>query len=105
MAASVTPPPTPTAAPFRAPSLQKYDYSCDDLNGTFSFKMIWEDRAGNETGYRIFRDGSLAAELLAGSTNYAETIVMPANRSAEYSVQVYDATSSATISVKRVACD
>jgi uncharacterized protein YraI len=104
---SVTPPPTPIASSFLAPSLQKYEYGCDDINGTFSFWMIWEDRAGNETGYRIFRDGGLVAELPAGSTNYAETIIMPADRSAEYSVQVYNATASASIVVERekLKCD
>lgn len=103
--AVVTPPPAPSPAPLYAPSLQKYDYSCNDINSTFSFRMIWEDRAGNEAGYRIFRDGSLVAELPAGSTNYAETILMPANRSAEYSVQAYNATDTAGMSMKRLTCD
>ena len=105
MAPSVTPPPAPSPAPLYAPSLQKYTYYCDDTNGTFSFQMIWEDRAGSEAGYRIFRDGWLVAELPPGSTNYAETIIMPANRSAEYSVQAYNATGTASMSVKRVRCD
>lgn len=104
MAASVTLPPTPTASPLIAPSLQKYNYDCDDINGTFSFRMIWEDRAGNEAGYRIFRDGWLATELPAGSTNYSETILMPASRSAEYSIQVYNTNSSATVVVEKVIC-
>lgn len=104
----VTPPPTPTtAASLLAPSLQKFEYDCDDFNGTYSFWMIWEDRAGNEAGYRIFRDGVLVAELPIGSTNYAETIIMPASRSAEYSVQAYNANASASISLERekVTCD
>jgi hypothetical protein len=63
--------------------------------------MIWEDRASSEQGYRIFRDGMLVAELPAGSTSYAETIIMPADGSAEYSVQVYDATASASVTVER----
>ena len=103
--AVVTPPPAPSPAPLSAPSLQKYYYSCDDVNGTFSFQLIWADRAGSEAGYRIFRDGSLVAELPAGSTNYAETILMPANRSAEYSVQAYNATDTAGMSMKRLTCD
>jgi hypothetical protein len=101
----ITIPPTPTAAYLYAPSLQKYVYGCDDLNGTFSFQLIWEDRAGSETGYRIFRDGGLVAELPAGSTGFAETIGMPADRSAEYTVQAYNETGSASISVQRLTCD
>jgi hypothetical protein len=69
--------------------------------------MIWEDRAGNEAGYRILRDGVLVAELPAGSTNYAESIIMPASRSAEYSVQAYNETASASFTLERknVTCD
>jgi hypothetical protein len=103
--AAVTPPSAPTPGPLYAPSLQKYDYYCDDINGTFSFEMSWADRAGSEAGYHIFRDGWLVAELPAGSTNYAETILMPANRSAEYSVQAYNGTGTASMSVKRLTCE
>jgi hypothetical protein len=103
--AAVTPPPMPTPGPLYAPSLQKYYYSCDDINSTLSFQMSWADRAGSEASYRIFRDGSLVAELPAGSTNYAETIIMPASRSAEYSVQAHNATGTASMSVKRLTCD
>lgn len=108
--ASVTPPPTPVASVTprasrpQAASLQEFKYYCNDINHTFSFEMTWGDRADNEAGYRIFRDGWLVTELPAGSTSYAETISMPASRSAEYSVQVYNTTDSANISVERVTC-
>jgi hypothetical protein len=107
---SVTPPPTPVASVTpppsqpQAPSLQEFKYYCDGINNTLTFQMIWEDRAANETGYRIYRDGSQTAELPAGSTAYAETILMPDGRSAQYSVQAYNATGSESISVKRVTC-
>jgi hypothetical protein len=104
----VTPPPTPTtAAPLYAPSSPIYEYDCDYFNNTFSILMTWEDRADSEQGYRIFRDGVLVAELPAESTSYAETIIMPADRSAEYSIQVYSATASASVSVerKKLTCD
>jgi hypothetical protein len=104
----VTPPPTPTTAPpLIAPSSPIYEYDCDYFNNTFSVLMTWEDRAGSEEGYRIFREGVLVAELPAGSTSYAETIIMPPNRNAEYSVQVYNATSSASVTLerKKLTCD
>ena len=102
---SVTPPPTPTAAPLIAPSSPIYKYDCDYSNNAFGFTMTWEDRAGSEQGYRIFRDGWLVAELPAGSTAYTEIIGMPVGGSAEYSVQVYNATGSATVAVKKVTCE
>jgi hypothetical protein len=109
--ASVTPPPapvesvTPRASGPQAPSLQDFKYYCDAINNTLTFQVTWKDRAANEAGYRILRDGWQAAELPADSTNYTETILMPANRGAEYSVQAYNATGSASMSVERVTCD
>ena len=99
--ASVTPPPTATLPPARpqAPSLQNWTFLCNSIDNTLSMNIIWEDRATNEAGYRIVRDGWQAAELPAGSTTYAETISMPVSQSAEYYVQAYNATGSANSSV------
>ena len=104
--ASVTPPPTATQPPLpsQAPSLQKWNFSCDSIDNTLKMNVIWKDRADNETGYRIFRDGWQAAELPAGSTTYTETISMPVNQSAEYYVQVYNSTDSANSSVIKLTC-
>jgi len=102
----VTPPPTSTAAQLISPSSPIYEYTCDYFNNKLGFTMTWEDRAGNEQGYRILRDGWLAAELPAGSTTYTEIISMPVSEGAQYSVQVYNATGSATVSLeKRVTCN
>ena len=108
---AAAPPPTPLASvtprPSRpqAPSLQEFKFYCDSVNNTFTFQLTWADWAANESGYRIYRDGWQVAELPAGSTTYAETIPMPAGQSAEYSVQVYNATGSETMSVKRLSCN
>jgi hypothetical protein len=108
--ASVTPPPTPVASVTprasrpQAPSLQEFKYYCDKINNTFTFQLTWEDRASNEAGYRIFRDDWQVAELPVGSTTYAEIIPMPVSQSAEYSVQAYNATGSASMSVEKVIC-
>ena len=109
--AAVTPPSTPIAsvtprpsAP-QAPSMQDYDYYCDDVDHTFSFQVLWEDRSGNEFGYRILREGSVVAELPAGSTYYFETIPMPESRGAQYSIQAYNEYGSATDLVETVVCE
>ena len=82
-----------------------YDFYCDDINHAFTFDVDWEDRAGNEFGYRILRDGSIVAELPAGSVYYVETIPMPASRSAQYSIQAYNEYGSATDAVQVVICE
>ncbi|HKY53993.1 MAG TPA: SH3 domain-containing protein [Anaerolineales bacterium] len=104
---SVTPPPTailPPLAP-KAPSLHDFDYDCDGFNNTLSFYVIWNDKADNESGYRIIRDGLQAAELPAGSTTYAETITMPASKSAQYYVEVYNAAGLSQTKVMQLICD
>ena len=104
---SVTPPPTATLSPLppQAPSLQDFEYDCDGFNNTLSFYVIWNDKADNESGYRIIRDGAQAAELPAGSTAYAETIPMPVSRSAQYYVQAYNTTGLAETKVIKLTCD
>jgi uncharacterized protein YraI len=106
--ANATPPPTPTdastsasggAAP-RAPSLQKWDYTCS--NGTLTFIVIWKDRATDETGYRVFRNGELLAELPANSTSYTD--ILPSNQNLEYYIQVYGPGGSANSSVMKIGC-
>ena len=102
----VTPPPTAILSPLppRAPSLHDFDYDCDGFNNTLSFYIIWNDKADTESGYRVFRDGLQIAELPAGSTTYAETIVMPVSRT-EYYVQAYNAAGVSQTKVIQFICD
>jgi hypothetical protein len=103
---SVTPPPTPVASITPLPQelpLPEFRYSCDPVGNTFSFHVTWKDR-GQETRYRIFRDGLQVAQLPVGSTTYSETISMPARQSAEYYIQVYNATGSANMPVIKMSC-
>ena len=107
MVPSVTPPPTATLSPLppRAPSLHDFDYDCDGFNNTLSFYVLWNDKAENESGYRIFRDGLQVAELPANSNTFAETIMMPENQSTEYYVQAYNAAGLAQTKVIELICD
>ena len=107
MVASVTPPPTATLSslPPRAPSLHDFDYDCDGFNNTLSFYVIWNDKADNESGYRIFRDGGQVTDLPANSNMFAETIMMPADGIAEYYVQAYNAAGLAQTKVMKLICD
>ena len=100
--ASVTPPATATTAPPQAPSIQKWDFSCS--LGTMTFVMSWNDKANNETGYRVFRNGEQIVELPANSTSYTESIALLAGESAEYYLQVYAPSGSANSSLMKVSC-
>lgn len=99
---SVTPPATATLAPPSAPSLQNWEYFCS--GGQMTITIEWDDRAENETGYRILRNGEAIAELAANSTNYTETIPMQAGESAEYYMQVYGPGGISNAIVGKLTC-
>jgi hypothetical protein len=99
---SVTPPATATLSPPQAPSIQKWEYFCSA--GQMTITINWTDKATNETGYRVLRDGESVAELAANSSNYTETIPMIAGESAEYYLQVYGPGGTATSNVGKLTC-
>jgi hypothetical protein len=97
--ASVTPPPTATSAPPRAPSFQKWNYSCS--GGAITFTLIWKDMAAGESGYRVFRNGEQVAELPSDSTTYTDTFDLAdlSNQNVQYYLQVYGSSGSVNSSV------
>lgn len=87
---SVTPPPTATKAPPPAPSIQNWEFSCNFGQATVTIK--WTDRAVDEIGYRIIRDGQAVAELPADSKSYAETIPYASGDQFVYFIEVFNVT-------------
>jgi hypothetical protein len=69
-----------------------------------TFILVWEDRATNETGYRIFRDREAVAELPPNSTIWTETIPVESGENIEYYLQVYGPSGSANTSIIRLSC-
>ena len=99
---SVTPPATATLAPPPAPSLQNWEFTCS--GGQMTITIDWTDRATDETGYRILRNGEEIAELQADSIQYIETIPMPSEQSAEYYIQVFSPSGTANTRVGSASC-
>ncbi len=99
---SVTPPPTATSAPPRAPGILEWNFSCS--GGTITVTVNWEDNANNETGYRVFRNGEQLIELPANSITYTDTFALTADQSVEYYVQVYAPSGTANSSIMRMRC-
>jgi len=100
--ADVTPPPTATTAPPRAPGIVKWEFFCS--GGTLTFTVTWADNATNETGYRVFRNGEQATELPVNSTTYTDTVAVSADQSLEYYIQVYSPAGTANSGVMRMKC-
>jgi hypothetical protein len=99
---SVTPPATATLAPPLAPSIQRWEYFCSV--GDMTITIEWADKATNETGYRILRDGQSVAELPANSTSYSETIALETGESAEYYLQVFGPGGTTNANVGKLTC-
>ena len=99
---SVTPPPTATSAPPRAPGIVKWEFFCS--GGTLTFNVTWADNSNNETGYRVFRNGEQATELPADSTSYTDNVAVSGDQSLEYYIQVYSPTGTANSGVMRMKC-
>ena len=99
---SVTPPPTSTGAPPRAPGIIEWNFSCS--GGAITFTVNWADNATNEEGYRIFRNGEAIVELPANTTTYTDVYDLPANQNVEYYIQVQSPTGTANSSIMRMRC-
>jgi hypothetical protein len=61
---------TSTPLPPAAPSLSLNNHVCDATQ--YVVRLGWKDVQG-ETGYRVYRDGSLIATLAANATVYDDT--------------------------------
>lgn len=86
-----TTPAVPTAlaiAPGQ-PGALYYTYECS-VN-TISVSLKWSDRADNETGYRVYRDDKVIADLSAGATSYDDTVMLAPPQTLAYSVVAYNA--------------
>lgn len=103
---SVTPPPTSTLRPPNAPSFQSWDYTCtyNGVNNDLNVTLTWSDKSNNETGYRVFRDGGLVAELPAGSTAYADKVAVDSGQGVGYRVEAYNVTGTASTSTISISC-
>lgn len=98
---TVTAPPTPQGSAPDNVSLQKWDISCNYETNEANVTIVWSDE-DSESGYRIIRNGDLAAELSENSTVFQETIALLSGQSVGYNVIAFNAigsTSSSTITL------
>jgi hypothetical protein len=79
-----------------APADLRYTYDC--TTGVVEITLIWLDKANNEDGYRIYRDGKKLTDLPAGSTTYDD--VVPASGSYQYTVASFNLSGESPANVK-----
>lgn len=76
-----------TNSSLAAPGDLRYSYDCS--GGITRISLAWKDKADNEEGYRIYRDGEKLTDLPAGSTVYDD--IAPSPGSYQYTVAAYNA--------------
>jgi hypothetical protein len=101
----VTAPPTPLGGAPEPPTFSKNGWSFDcSIPGQASITLAWNDKADNESGYRVLRNGELVAELPADSTYYAETTALLSGQSVEYQIRAYNQIGEADSTVAKITC-
>lgn len=109
-------PPAATLSLPATPSLLKASYRCTLSSSPFPHndvhvRLTWQDNAIDETGYYIFRDGTLLATLDAGSTTFSDDTTMlaliPPGSSAPhitYTLQAFNAAGRSAKVSKSISC-
>ena len=70
------------------PSRGNWNYSCD--NTTLTMLLGWNAPTGTVNGYRVYRFGTLLADLPASTTSYQETIPFTYGSDMNYAVEAYN---------------
>lgn len=76
-----------SGVPARPGSLY-YTYDCS--LGNLKTVLTWKDNADNESGYRVYRNGSLIADLPANSTTYTDETTIVIGASMNYALEAYN---------------
>jgi hypothetical protein len=90
--AEVTPPASSSPKVPVRPGFVRYAFECSFGSGGTQVKvdLSWPDKADNEKGYYIYRDGSQIADLPANSTTYSDTTNAPSGHTFVYGVAAYN---------------
>jgi hypothetical protein len=102
---TVTAPPTPQGGTPAEPTFTNngWNYFCN-ANGQAEITLNWNDKAMNEAGYRVIRNGEPVAELPENSTTFSETINLTSGQSVSYQIQAFNEAGQSTSNVATMTC-
>lgn len=102
---TVTAPPTPQGGTPAEPTFTNngWNYFCN-ADGKAEITLSWNDKATNETGYRVIRNGEPVAELPENSTTFSETIELTSGQSVSYQIQAYNSVGQSTSRTATMSC-
>lgn len=85
---------TPTPAPKlpSAPTLQKYNFFCtwNGVNNDLSININWDDKAVDEQGYKIYRNGAEIVSLSPNTSTYTDIYAVDTGINVNYAIEAYN---------------
>jgi hypothetical protein len=101
---TVTAPPTQQGGIPETATFSKNGWTFYCYSGKADITLSWNDKADNESGYRIVRNGDEVADLPANSTYFAETIDLLSGQSVAYQIRAYNQVGNADSSTANITC-
>jgi uncharacterized protein YraI len=101
---TVTAPSTPQGGAPDAATFSKTGWTFYCYSGKADITLSWNDKADNESGYRIVRGGDEIADLPANSTYFAETIDLASGQTVAYQIRAYNQAGNADSSTASITC-
>jgi hypothetical protein len=101
---TVTAPPTAQGGDVAAPSLQRYDWFCNSQTGEADVSLRWTDKAGNESGYRIYVNGQVFIELPANTSQYNFSFRLTGGQDASIYIEAFNEAEAGSTSPITISC-
>ncbi|MBI5952954.1 MAG: SH3 domain-containing protein [Chloroflexi bacterium] len=101
---TVTAPPTPLGGGPEPATFPKNGWTFFCRGEEADITLSWNDKADNESGYRIVRDGEVVAELPVNSTYFEETIPLRSGQSVAYQIRAYNQGGTSDSSTATITC-
>lgn len=103
---TVNPPATVTASPPSAPSIANWEYICGfgGSGPNVTVTLEWTDRADDETGYRIYRNGERVTELPPNSEAFTEVVDIDQGENMTYLIEVFNNAGAVSSSPINFSC-
>jgi hypothetical protein len=101
---TVTAPPTPLGGGPEPATFPKNGWTFFCRGEEADITLSWNDKADNESGYRIVRDGEVVAELPVNSTYFEETIPLRSGQSVAYQIRAYNQSGASDSSTATITC-
>jgi hypothetical protein len=101
---TVAAPSTPQGGAPEVATFSKNGWTFFCYSGQADITLSWNDKAENETGYRVVRNSEVVAELPANSTYFAETIDLLSGQSVAYQIRAYNQVGNTDSAVANITC-